>query len=82
MRERAYASDESARALAAFRAARALTMEMISGLTDAQFARTAVFEGYGPLTLRSLIHSCAAMTSSTWPGCSGCWARAEASRVG
>ena len=56
VRERAYARDEPARALAAFRAARAQTLEMISGLSDAQLARTAVFEGYGPLTLRSLIH--------------------------
>ncbi len=56
VRERAYARDEPARALAAFRAARAQTMEMISDLDDAQLARTAVFEGYGPLTLRSLVH--------------------------
>ena len=56
VRERAYALDEPARALAAFRAARAQTLETISVLSDAQLARTAVFEGYGPLTLRSLIH--------------------------
>ena len=56
VRERAYARDEPARVLAAFRAARAHTLELISGLSDAQLARTAVFEGYGPLTLRSLIH--------------------------
>jgi len=56
VRERAYARDEPARVLAAFRAARAQTLEMIAGLSDAQLARTAVFEGYGPLTLRSLIH--------------------------
>ena len=54
--ERAYARDDPARALAAFRAARAQTLEMISGLSEQQLARTAVFEGYGPLTLRSLIH--------------------------
>ena len=56
VRERAYAHDEPARVLAAFRAARAQTLAMVSGLGDAQLARTAVFEGYGPLTLRSLIH--------------------------
>jgi hypothetical protein len=54
--ERAYARDDPARVLAAFRAARARTLEMISGLTESQLARTAVFEGYGPLTLRSLLH--------------------------
>jgi hypothetical protein len=31
-------------------------MEIISNLSGAQLARTAVFEGYGPLTMRSLIH--------------------------
>ena len=56
VRERAYARDDPARVLAAFRAARAQTLEAIAGLSDAQLARTAVFEGYGPLTLRSLIH--------------------------
>jgi len=56
VRERAYARDEPVRVLAAFRAARAATMEMIADLSDAQLARSAVFEGYGPLTLRSLIH--------------------------
>ena len=56
VRERAYARDDPARALAAFRAARVQTLEMISGLSEQQLARTAVFEGYGPLTLRSLIH--------------------------
>ena len=38
------------------RMARAQTMEIISSLSDAQLARTAVFEGYGPLTMRSLVH--------------------------
>ena len=56
VRERAYARDDATRALAAFRAARAHTLEMICGLSDAQLARTAVFEGYGALTLQSLVH--------------------------
>jgi hypothetical protein len=56
VRERAYARDDPAHVLAAFRAARTATMAMIRDLSDAQLARTAVFEGYGPLTLRSLVH--------------------------
>jgi len=56
VRERAYAQDDAARALADFRAARAQTIDMIAGLSEAQFARTAVFEGYGALTLQSLVH--------------------------
>jgi hypothetical protein len=54
--ERAYGTADPAKVLAEFRLARAQTMEIISALSDAQLARTAVFEGYGPLTLRSLIH--------------------------
>ncbi|QUD90670.1 DinB family protein [Phenylobacterium montanum] len=54
--ERDYGSADAQAALAAFRAARLETLAIISGLSDADFARTAVFEGYGPLTLRSLIH--------------------------
>ncbi|KQX19038.1 DinB family protein [Variovorax sp. Root434] len=53
---RAYGTADAAKVLADFRMARAQTMEIISSLSDAQLARTAVFEGYGPLTMRSLIH--------------------------
>jgi hypothetical protein len=56
VRERAYASADAATALIAFREARARTVALIAGLAPAQFDRTAVFEGYGPLTLRSLVH--------------------------
>jgi hypothetical protein len=54
--ERAYGTADAAKVLAEFRMARVQTMEIISSLSDAQLARTAVFEGYGPLTMRSLIH--------------------------
>jgi hypothetical protein len=35
---------------------RAQTVRLISGLTAEQLSRTAVFEGYGTLCLRSLVH--------------------------
>ena len=54
--ERNYGAADAKQVLADFRLARVQTMEIVSGLTDAQLARTAVFEGYGPLTMRSLIH--------------------------
>ncbi|QSI28098.1 DinB family protein [Variovorax sp. RKNM96] len=54
--ERNYGVADAKQVLADFRLARMQTMEIISSLTDAQLARTAVFEGYGPLTMRSLIH--------------------------
>jgi DinB superfamily len=55
-RERDYASADAREALAAFRAARAETVRIISGLTPAQLSRTAMFEGFGPVTVQSLIH--------------------------
>ncbi|AMO99131.1 dinB superfamily protein [Collimonas arenae] len=55
-RERNYAAANVAEVFADFRRARAQTVELIGGLHAAQFDRTAEFEGYGPLTLRSLVH--------------------------
>jgi len=55
-RERGYATADAQEALAAFRAARAKTMAMLAGLTPEALERTAEFEGYGALTLRSLVH--------------------------
>jgi len=55
-KDRVYANANAAEALASFREARAGTVDLISRLSAAQLARTAVFEGYGPLTLRSLAH--------------------------
>jgi hypothetical protein len=54
--ERSYSTSSAKEALAAFRAARAQTIRLISGLTAGQFSRTAVFEGYGTVSLRSLVH--------------------------
>lgn len=54
--ERNYGNADADAVLAAFRDARARTVAMIAKLDEAQLARTAVFEGYGPLTLRSLVH--------------------------
>jgi hypothetical protein len=55
-RERLYGSADAQAALAAFRQARAQTVALIRQLSTEQLDRTAVFEGYGPLTLRSLVH--------------------------
>ncbi len=54
--ERAYATQDAAAALADFRAAREKTMAFITALSDEQLSRPAIFEGYGPLTMRSLVH--------------------------
>ena len=82
VRERAYARDDPARVLAAFRAARAHTLETISGLSDAQLARSAVFEGYGPLTLRSLIHYLCSHDQQHLSGLQWLLGKADATRAG
>jgi hypothetical protein len=81
VRERAYAQDDPAHVLAAFRAARVRTLEMISGLSEAQLARTAVFEGYGPLTLRSLIHYLCSHDQQHLAGLQWLLGKADASRA-
>lgn len=54
--ERRYGGAEADAVLHAFREARSRTVETIARLDDQQLARTAEFEGYGALTLRSLVH--------------------------
>lgn len=56
VRERNYGGADAATTLAAFRAAREQTVALIASFTSEQLARTAEFEGYGPLTVRSLVH--------------------------
>jgi DinB superfamily len=54
--ERNYAGSDAAEAFAAFRAGRAQTLDMIRQVSSEQLARTGTFEGYGALSLSSLIH--------------------------
>ena len=54
--ERAYGSADAQAVCADFRKARAKTLALLASLTPDQWERTAVFDHYGPLTLRSLIH--------------------------
>lgn len=54
--ERSYASAEASAVFAAFREARAQTLDLLARLTPQQLARTADFEDYGAVTLRSLAH--------------------------
>lgn len=55
-RERDYGRGDAQAALAGFRAARGATLALLRGLDDVQLARPAVFEGYGRVTLRGLVH--------------------------
>jgi hypothetical protein len=54
--ERSYGTADATAVFAEFRVARSKTLALISNLTPEQFDRTAIFEGYGPVSVRSLIH--------------------------
>lgn len=53
---RLYATANAGAVFTAFREARAKTVALVTGLTPKQLDRTAEFEGYGPVSLRSLVH--------------------------
>jgi hypothetical protein len=55
-RDRRYGEADAAQAIADFRDARGRTMRLLERLTAAELARAATFEGYGPVTLSSLVH--------------------------
>lgn len=55
-KERRYGAADVTRVFADFRAARAQTVAMLRSLAPASFDRPAEFEGYGPVTLRGLVH--------------------------
>ncbi len=55
-KQRNYGAANVAEVFADFRRARAETVELLRGLDAAQFDRRAEFEGYGPVSLRGLVH--------------------------
>ncbi len=79
--QRAYASADANAALADFRDARAQTIALIRSLRPEQFDRTAVFEGYGPLTLRSLVHYLCSHDQQHLAGLQWLLGKIEAARV-
>ncbi|WP_395669016.1 DinB family protein [Rhodoferax sp.] len=80
-KERAYAKSDATAALAAFSEARRQTVALICGLAPEQFDRTAVFEGYGPLSLRSLVHYLCSHDQQHLAGLQWLLGKLEASRV-
>jgi hypothetical protein len=55
-KERNYGAADAAQVFASFRAARAETIALLRSLGPAELERRAEFEGYGPVTLRGLMH--------------------------
>ena len=81
-RERGYArADDAGAALAEFRVARAHTLALLSGLHAADLARTAVFDGYGPVTVRGLMHYLCSHDQQHLAGLQWLLGQMEAARV-
>jgi hypothetical protein len=55
-RERDYGREDAREVFGQIHAARAATVAMLRGLVPADFDRPAEFEGYGPVSLRGLVH--------------------------
>ena len=55
-RQRNYGGTDFEAAFEAFRAAREQTLALLKSLHESDFKRSAVFEGYGEVTVRSLVH--------------------------
>jgi hypothetical protein len=55
-RQRDYGAANPSQVLAQFRSARATTLQLLRAVRPEQLERRAVFEGYGPVTLRGLVH--------------------------
>ncbi|MGE5624504.1 MAG: DinB family protein [Bacillota bacterium] len=55
-RDRSYHKQDAEQVLAELKQARAKTLEMLKALSPQQLSRKAEFEGYGPVTLQSLVH--------------------------
>ncbi|HXC95920.1 MAG TPA: DinB family protein [Edaphobacter sp.] len=78
---RDYDTSSASEVFSAIRSARAKTLELLSSLTPEQFARTATFEGYGPLTLRSLVHYLCSHDQQHLAGLQWLLGKIEASRI-
>jgi len=80
-KERSYGTSSAEAALVAFSEARANTVALLASLMPEQFDRTAVFEGYGPLSLRSLVHYLCSHDQQHLAGLQWLLGKIEASRV-
>src|SRR6266568_6440994 len=80
-KERSYGTSSAEAAFVAFREARAKTVALLVSLTPEQFNRTAVFEGYGPLSLRSLVHYLCSHDQQHLAGLQWLLGKIEASRA-
>lgn len=78
---RSYANANVGEVFAAFREARAKTVALIAGLSPEQFELPAVFDGYGALSLRSLVHYLCSHDQQHLAGLQWLLGKIEASRA-
>jgi hypothetical protein len=81
-RQRSYGTSDGQEALEAFIAARASTIALLAGLSPEQFDRTAVFDGYGLVSLRGLVHYLCSHDQQHLAGLQWLLGKIEASRLG
>jgi hypothetical protein len=79
--ESSYATSNSDAVFASFREARMKTIALIAGFTSEQLNRTAELDGYGPLSLRSLVHYLCSHDQQHLAGLQWLLGKIEASRV-
>ena len=80
-RERDYGAAEVADVFADFRRARATTVALLRGLDASQFDRRAVFEGYGAVSLRGLVHYLCSHDQQHLAGLQWLLGKADAARI-
>jgi len=80
-RERSYGSADVSEVFADFRRARAKTLALLRGLEAPQFDRLAVFEGYGPVSLRGLVHYLCSHDQQHLAGLQWLLGKADAARI-
>lgn len=81
-RDRRYRDADAKAVLASFREARAETVALLATLTPDQLDRRALFEGYGGVTLRSLVHYLCSHDQQHLAGLQWLLGKIEASQTG
>jgi hypothetical protein len=79
--ERSYGSQNVVEAFAAFRKARIDTLALLEYLSAEQWQRTAMFEGYGPVSLRGLVHYLCSHDQQHLAGLQWLLGKIEAARI-
>jgi hypothetical protein len=81
-RERDYGAEDPARVFQDFRRARAHTVTLLRALGEAELDRRATFEGYGPVSLRALVHFLCSHDQQHLAGLQWLLGTADAARAG